>query len=273
MGDPRSPVAEVDRAEWQATERSEAPDQLVREEPLEIRLRGVPIAVVMRTPGHDEELVRGFLRTEGIVETDAAITSIRYCNDIDDPEAEHNVVQVVLDPSVEIDLARIRRNMFTSSSCGVCGKASLEHALAVAGPLPPDASRVELQVLYALPQRLRTEQPLFSSTGGLHAAGLFDASGSPLVVREDIGRHNAVDKAVGWAGRNPQRSPVAMMVSGRVSFEITQKALAARIPVIAAVSAPSSLAVELARRSNMTLVAFVRGERLCVYAGEDRIQK
>lgn len=269
MVDPRSPVADVERVQWRDDERAVVGDQLVREEPLEIRVRGVPIAVLMRTPGHDEELVRGFLRTEGIVPEHDAVRSIRYCDQIDDPQAEHNVIQVALADDVEVDLAKLRRNMFTSSSCGVCGKASLQRAMAVAGPLPLGGS-ISRQQIGELPDRLRREQAVFSATGGLHAAGLFDAQAQMLVVREDIGRHNALDKAVGYLAGRDETAQV-LMVSGRVSFEIAQKALAARIPIVAAVSAPSSLAVDLAQRAQMTLIAFVRGARLSVYAHPQRI--
>ena len=180
-------------------------------------------------------------------------------------------MQVVLREDVEVDLARLRRRTFTSSSCGVCGKASLENALAVAGPLAIRGC-IELRHLYGLVDRLRERQAVFSATGGLHGAGVFDERGDPLAVREDIGRHNAVDKVVGWSGQNPECDPFVLMVSGRVSFEIVQKALAARVPVVAAVSAPSSLAVELAREAGVTLVAFVRGARLSVYAHPERIR-
>ncbi len=272
MADPETsdPLVVVDRTEWKGADAEAGEDRVVREEPLEIRIGGVPIAVVMRTPGHDEELVTGFLLTERIVDDVGAIESVRHCSTVDTPEAEDNVVQVVLREGVEVDVAALRRNLYASSSCGVCGKASIDRAMACAAPLRDDV-RVSVDLLYALPDRLRAAQPVFAQTGGLHAAGLFDADGNALVVREDVGRHNAVDKAVGVSAR-AGAAPVVLMVSGRVSFEIAQKALAARVPIVAAVSAPSSLAVDLARRSGLTLVGFLRGRRLCVYAGEQRVQ-
>jgi FdhD protein len=269
--DSSDPLVVVSRTQWREGAADEGEDRLVREEPLEIRIGGVPIAVVMRTPGHDEELVTGFLLTERIIQDAAEIESVRHCTTVDTPEAEDNVMQAVLAEGVEVDVAALRRNLYSSSSCGVCGKASIEQAMACAGPLHDDA-RVSVDLLYALPDRLRAAQPVFAHTGGLHAAGLFDAHGNAIAVREDVGRHNAVDKVVGFRARHPEGArAVVLMVSGRVSFEIAQKALAARIPIIAAVSAPSSLAVELARRSGLTIVGFLRDRRLCVYAGEDRV--
>lgn len=264
--------ARVRRTEWMEEKATETDDYVVREEPLEIRIGGVPVAVVMRTPGDDEDLVRGFLLTERIVETLGAVASIRHCTSVDAPEAEDNVIQVVMRPGIDLDLARLRRNLYASSSCGLCGKASIEQVMQVAPPLR-DRTRVPLGTLYAVPERLREHQTVFSQTGGLHAAGLFDASGRVLVVREDVGRHNAVDKVVGSAARagDLPLSGHVLAVSGRVSFEIAQKAVAAGISMIAAVSAPSSLAIELARRAGLTLAAFVRGRRLCVYAGDDRV--
>jgi FdhD protein len=249
-------------------------DLLAREEPLEIRVNQVALAVVMRTPGDDEELVRGFLLSERIIDSITDIADLRHCDSVDTPEAEDNVMLVRLVPSVDVDLAALRRNLYASSSCGVCGKASIEVALA----LPSfDARRsldvrVGADVLATLPDRLRAEQHVFARTGGLHGAGLFEPSGDLLVVREDVGRHNAVDKVIGWAVAHAVAlDRCVLMVSGRVSFEIVQKALALAIPIIAAVSAPTSLAVELAREAGMTLVGFVRDGRLCVYAGAQRL--
>jgi FdhD protein len=252
--------------------RTESEDVVVREEPLEIRIGGVPLAVVMRTPGHDEDLARGFLVTERVVERAAEVASVRHCTTVEAPEAENNVMQVVLAPGVQVDLARLRRNLYASSSCGICGKATIDNVLDVAPPIE-DAVTVTADVLYGLPAALRGEQDVFSRTGGLHAAGLFAPDGTRLVVREDVGRHNAVDKTIGWAlaaGRVPLHGTI-LMVSGRVSYEIVQKALAARIPVVAAVSAPSSLAVELAQAGGLTLVAFLRDRSLGAYAGVQRI--
>jgi len=252
---------------------SEGEDVVVREEPLEIRIGGVPLVVVMRTPGHDEDLARGFLVTERVVARVDEIASVRHCTTVEAPEAENNVVQVVLAPGVHVDLARLRRNLYASSSCGICGKATIDNVLDVAPPVHDDAATVTADVLYGLPAALRGEQEVFQRTGGLHAAGLFTPDGTRLVVREDVGRHNAVDKAIGWAlahGRMPLHGTI-LMVSGRVSYEIVQKALAARIPIVAAVSAPSSLAVDLAQAGGLTLVAFLRDRSLGVYAGAQRI--
>lgn len=264
---------EVPRTRWNGEGAASDADTLVREEPLEIRVGGVPIAVVMRSPGHDEELTRGFLLTERIVQSATEVATIRHCTTVEEPEAEDNVILATLTDGVEVDLARLRRNVYASSSCGICGKATIDLALAHAPPLPKDDFRVAPELLYRLPDLLRSAQEVFDRTGGLHAAALFDERGEMLVAREDIGRHNAVDKAIGWAASN-DRLPLArciLLVSGRVSYEIAQKALAARIPIVAAVSAPSSLAVDLAERAGITVVAFLRGRSMSVYTGGQRI--
>jgi FdhD protein len=254
--------------------RSEACEDLVaREEPLEIQLGGASLAVVMRTPGCDEELALGFLVTERVIQSPACVASLRHLASSSDPAAEDNVVRVQLAPGVDVDLESLRRNFYASSSCGICGKATLDHALASASPLV-DASRFDPKFLYELPEKLERAQPVFARTGGLHAAGLFDADGRLLAVREDVGRHNAVDKVVGFALRG-DRLPLSghvLLVSGRISFEIVQKALVAGIPVIAAISAPTSLAVEFATRADMTLVGFLRGRSLNVYGAHERVE-
>ena len=247
-------------------------DAVAREEPLEIQVRGVSVAVLMRTPGHDEELARGFLVTERIVRAADEITAVRHCRVVEDPAAEDNVIAVSLRADVALDLEALRRNLFTSASCGICGKATIDQALAVAPPLD-DPTRVAPAAVRAVMTRLAAAQPVFAATGGLHGAGLFTADGALRVVREDVGRHNAVDKVVGWAlARGPL--PLAghiLAVSGRISFEIAQKALAARIPIVAAVSAPTSLAVDLAERAGLTLVGFARGESFNIYGERERI--
>ncbi len=246
-------------------------DDVAVEEPLELQVQGASIAVVMRTPGHDLELATGFLVTEGVVQRAADIRSIRHCTTAPSPEAEENVVQVQLADGVDVDLERLRRNLYASSSCGVCGKASLDNVV-VRCAVVDAAMRVPGALLAALPDRLRAAQATFSTTGGLHAAGLFDATGAPLIVREDVGRHNAVDKVVGWmvgAGRDP--STTILLVSGRLSFEVVQKAAVARIPIVAGISAPTSLAVALAARTGLTLVGFLRGPTMNVYAGAERV--
>jgi len=230
---------------------AEIEDQVAVEEPLEIRLDGHPVAVVMRTPGHDEELAAGFLVTEGIV---SSVDQLRKI----EPRPEENRVLVFLADGVAVDLGRLTRHLFTGSSCGLCGKATLE---AIFTDFPPIERGIEISdaVLLAAPAKLRAAQTTFESTGGLHAAGIFSADGELLVLREDIGRHNAVDKVIGHALLNGiDLKSTLLLVSGRLSFEIMQKALAARIPAVAAISAPSSLAVEFARKSGQTLIGFLR---------------
>lgn len=256
----------------------ERADILTTEEPLEIRLsvagRSKTLAVTMRTPGADFELAAGFLFGEGVISSPEQIVSISYCRDDDLPlEQLYNIAIVELDPTSEPDLRSLERHFYTSSACGVCGKASLE-ALALRGvtPIASDVS-VSPAVVTGLGESLRTGQGVFDSTGGLHAAGLFTSDGEIVAVREDVGRHNAVDKLVGWALLD-RRLPLddhIVMVSGRSSFEILQKCLAARVPIVCSVSAPSSLAVDIAREFGITLVGFLRGERFNVYAGAARI--
>lgn len=263
---------QVARTRFEETRCSHAPDSVAREEPLEIQIGGASLAVVMRTPGHDLELVTGFLLTERIVSGPGDIESVRPCGEVTEPAAEDNVVRAILGEGLRVDLERLRRNLFASSSCGVCGKATIEAALEAAPPLE-DAAHFEAELLYVLPERLRGAQPVFDATGGLHGAALFDAAGRLLVAREDVGRHNAVDKIVGWAARTgsfPLPGHI-LMVSGRVSFEIVQKALAARIPLVAAVSAPSSLAIELAEASGIAIAGFLRGRSLSLYGDRGRI--
>ncbi|HEX6895736.1 MAG TPA: formate dehydrogenase accessory sulfurtransferase FdhD [Bryobacteraceae bacterium] len=241
-------------------------DLLAIEEPLEIRLGDQTVSITMRTPGHDTELAAGFLYTEGIL---SSARQIRHIH------ASKNAVSVDLNPDVEIDLERLRRNFYTTSSCGVCGKASIE-ALHVQGcpVLPRNGLVISSAAIHRLPDVLRGDQRVFDLTGGLHGAALFDAEGNLTLVREDVGRHNAVDKLIGsefLAGHLPL-SEKLLLVSGRASFELTQKAVMAGIPILAAVGAPSSLAVETARRFNMTLLGFVRDGRFNIYSGSSRIQ-
>jgi len=247
-------------------------DVVVREEPLEIQVRGTTLAVVMRTPGHDLELVRGFLVSERVVQRATDILSVRHCTVVPDPIAEDNVVAVALREEVALDLDALRRNLFASSSCGICGKATIENALAVAPPLA-DPAQFPASFFRGLTERMAPAQTVFARTGGLHAAALVAPDGTLRIVREDIGRHNAVDKVVGWALER-DLVPLAghvLLVSGRISFEIVQKALAARIPAIAAVSAPSSLALDLAERAGMLLVGFLRGDRFNAYGARARL--
>ena len=258
-----------------AHERS---DVLATEEPLELRVvlagKSRTVAITMRTPGSDFELAAGFLYGEGVVTRADQIVTISYCKDSDlPPEQLYNIVIIELDPTSQPDLRPLDRHFYTSSACGVCGKASLD-AIALRGTQPVmSTASVASTVIAVLPDGLRAVQGLFESTGGLHAAGLFDRDGELVVVREDVGRHNAVDKLVGWALLE-RRLPLdehIVMVSGRSSFEILQKCLAARVPIVCSVSAPSSLAVDVAREFGMTLVGFLRGSQFNVYAGAQRI--
>ncbi|KRV49589.1 formate dehydrogenase family accessory protein FdhD [Wenjunlia vitaminophila] len=250
-------------------------DTLVAEEPLEIRLNGKPLAITMRTPGDDFALAVGFLVSEGVVADASDVSRIAYCAGATaDGSNTYNVVDVRLAPGVPVPDITLERNVYTTSSCGLCGKASLDAVRTtarwpVAGPGP----RLRPDVLSALPDALRAAQGVFHQTGGLHAAGLFTPDGDVLDVREDVGRHNAVDKLVGRAyqqGALPLRDTV-LLVSGRASFELVQKAVMAGIPALAAVSAPSSLAVELAAETGLTLVGFLRGRSMNVYAGAERV--
>jgi len=253
-------------------------DRVATEEPLEIRVveagRAATVAVTMRTPGADFELAAGFLYGEGVIEHVRDLQTIRYCSgSAPDAAQRYNIVNVALRPGLSFAPSPLERHFFTSSACGVCGKAGLD-MLALRGLAPlQDSLLVDARVICSLPEALRRSQKIFAATGGLHAAAAFDRWGELIAVREDIGRHNAVDKLVGWAaldGRLPLNDAI-LMLSGRLSFEIVQKALAARIPAVCAVSAPSSLAVSLARRFDMTLIGFVRGSRFNIYAGAERI--
>ncbi|MBJ7463032.1 MAG: formate dehydrogenase accessory sulfurtransferase FdhD [Mycolicibacterium sp.] len=252
------------------------PETLAVEEPLEIRVNGTPLTVTMRTPGSDVELAQGFLLTEGLVSRREDIAAVQYCSGAGpDGLNTYNVLDVTLAQGVPMPDVDVTRNFYTTSSCGVCGKASLD-AVRLSSKHSPgdDPLVVDAAMLAALPDKLRDRQKVFAATGGLHGAALFDAHGTALVVREDIGRHNAVDKVIGWAlesGRVPLTGAV-LLVSGRASFELTQKAVMAGIPLLAAVSAPSSLAVDLAAQSGLTLVAFLRGDSMNVYTRPDRVR-
>ena len=254
----------------------EVEDILVTEEPLEIRLGHGPLdereefrlSVTMRTPGNDEELALGFLFTEGLITGPEEVIRVAYCEDVN-PEERGNVVRVELRLEVELDPAKWQRNFYTTSSCGVCGKSSIEAVQATcARPIAPWGD-VDPAMIIALPDRMREAQTVFRHTGGIHAAALFDRTGKLLLLREDVGRHNAVDKVIG-AALNVQlpTSNTQLLVSGRAGFELVQKCVVAGIPLMAAVGAPSSLAVKLARESGLTLVGFLRGERFNVYAPE-----
>ncbi|MBL7775508.1 MAG: formate dehydrogenase accessory sulfurtransferase FdhD [Saprospiraceae bacterium] len=252
------------------------PDLLAREEPLEIRIQHGPgerrkqlsLAVTMRTPGEDAELATGFLFTEAIIQKPEQVLSARWL--------EENTLLMDLDPGLSVDVARLSRHLFTSSSCGVCGKASLDAVQTVSCYYPVQGKPLLApETLYHLPETLRQAQTTFESTGGLHAAGLFDADGRLLLLREDVGRHNAVDKIIGAALRSAYPLPfrdLILLVSGRAGFELVQKAAMAGLPVLAAVGAPSSLAYELADMSGMTLIGFLRDKRFNLYTHPERLR-
>ena len=254
---------------------SARPDTLAVEEPLEVRVDGTSVTVTMRTPGDDFDLALGNLITEGVLRGATQVSRLMHCVDEDETGSPtYTVVDVSLAPGVVPDLARSARSSYQSSACGVCGKTSID-AITTTSPYAVAADDVRLSpaVVAGLPDLLRARQKVFDRTGGLHAAGVFTPDGQALVVREDVGRHNAVDKVVGWAAREA-RLPLAghvLVVSGRASFELVQKAVMAGVPALVAVSAPSSLAVDLARESGLTLVAFTRAPRFTVYAGAQRL--
>ncbi len=254
-------------------------DQLATEEPMEIRLLAGgakrPVAVTMRTPGNDFELAAGFLFGEGVLRSREEIRAISYCLDSEvDADQQYNIVNVALRDAHLPELHSLERHFYTTSACGVCGKASLEALRLRECPVIPPGPLVTTELLTSLSEKLRGAQGLFQATGGLHAAALFDREGNAVALREDVGRHNAMDKLVGWAfleGRLPLHDHI-VMVSGRASFELLQKGLMAGIPIFCAVSAPSSLAVDVAREFGITLVGFLRGERFNIYVGAERIQ-
>jgi FdhD protein len=247
-----------------------APDEVAAEEPLEIRVEGHSIAVVMRTPGHDRELAAGFALSEGIVRNGSDIFEITSCLTTERPS--DNVVQIALRDPARFDVAKFSRHVFSSSSCGICGRATIEAAMQQFQPIE-SAPTVDAKTLLSLPAKLAAAQKTFQRTGGLHACALFAADGALLLLREDVGRHNALDKLIGHellANRLPLGNRV-LLLSGRVSFEMMQKALAAGIAIVAAISAPTSLAVDFARANNQTLVGFLRGETMNVYTGAERL--
>jgi FdhD protein len=260
--------------EWDDGQSHRKEDYLAAEEPLEIRVGDTPLSVTMRTPGHDIELAAGFLFTEGLVGRRAQILALEEPESADVDENLGNVVSARLAQDADYDPEKMRRNFFAASSCGICGKASIDAIRARALSAPNPDFRLDPEILVRLPETLRQSQAVFGRTGGLHAAALFDRTGALLVLREDIGRHNAVDKVIGWALLD-NRAPLGdtiLLVSGRGGFEIVQKAIVAGLPVVASVSAPSSLAVRLAREMGQTLIGFLRGRRFVVYAGDSRLE-
>jgi FdhD protein len=267
-------------SEWDDGELRRKDDYLAAEEPLEIRVGDEPLSVTMRTPGHDLELAAGFLFTEGLIQSRSQLLALEVAtpqngsqNLAQDGAKNGNVVRVEISPDAAPDMEKMRRHFFAASSCGICGKASIDAIRSRALAAPNANFRLDAEILVRLPEKLRAAQDVFERTGGLHAAALFDVRGELLVLREDIGRHNAVDKVIGWAlleGRMPIADCV-LLVSGRGGFEIVQKAIVAGLSVVASVSAPSSLAVQLARELRLTLIGFLRGRRFVIYSGEERI--
>ncbi len=262
--------SEISITRYRSGDSVEEDDHVACEEPLEIRVEGNSVAIVMRTPGNDEELTAGFLLSEGIVSDRRDIFEISQCPS--QAGQQGNVIDVLLTDSSRLDLAALTRNVFTSSSCGICGKATIESVFQRFPPVTGDF-RVAAELILTFPQTLRAAQATFERTGGLHASALIDASGEMSVLREDVGRHNALDKVIGYALMNDllPLSEHSLMLSGRISFELVQKALSAGIPVVVGISAPSSLAVEFARESGQALVGFLRGTSMNIYAGSGRI--
>jgi FdhD protein len=259
-------------SEWDDGHFHRKDDYLAAEEPLEIRVGTEPLSVTMRTPGHDLELAAGFLFTEGIVSSADQIVSLQPEVSGDNPNVG-NLVRAELVPEAIPDFSKMQRHFFAASSCGICGKASIDSIRSRLLKAPNPDFRCAPELLVKLPDVLRSSQDVFQRTGGLHAAALFDSTGALQVLREDIGRHNAVDKVIGWAlqgGQIPLANSV-LLVSGRGGFEIVQKAIVAGLPVVASVSAPSGLAVQLARELRQTLIGFLRGRRFVIYSGEERI--
>jgi FdhD protein len=272
MRHPPQRVKTTDVVEWNEGRDRRIPDDLAVEEPLQIRIDGAPVTITMRTPGDDFELAAGFLYAEGIVDRRSDISRISYGRAADGC-ATGNVVEVLLRPERLVDIGALQRHFVAASSCGVCGRTSIDGLRARGTPIPNTAFRITPDLLTHLPAVLRAAQRVFGRTGGLHAAGLFEADGTLVAAREDIGRHNAVDKVIGDALLH-ERLPLGdsvLLVSGRGGFEIVQKALVAGVPVLASVSAPSSLAVQMARDGGLTLVGFLRHHRFVVYSHADRI--
>lgn len=265
-------ILSVDAASGAAT-RETASDRVATEQPLEIRVEGRSVAVVMRTPGHDEELAAGFLLSEGVARTRHDIFEISQCPSIPTGLEENNVVDVLLSKGTRVDLDQLTRHVFSSSSCGICGKATIESVFQSFDPIPSSGMTITAGAVLSLPEKLRATQDTFEETGGLHASALFSRDGDLLITREDVGRHNALDKVIGNAlleGILPL-SETVLLVSGRISFELVQKALAAGVPLIAGISAPSSLAIQFAEASNQTLIGFLRDNRMNIYTHGERI--
>ena len=276
---PRQGIGAISITKVDGKKESSAQDIVALEEPLEIRLGygseerlQKSISVTMRTPGHDFELALGFLFSEAIINQMSDVENIHYCEDVGKQEEKENVVRVELAREVQPDLESLERNFYVSSSCGVCGKSSID-AVEVSCSVLSDSSSASRELVFSLTKELESKQYLFSVTGGIHASGLFDLQGNLIFIREDIGRHNALDKIIGavLAKKNIDFSKTILLLSGRAGFELVQKAIRAGIPIVAAVGAPSSLAVELANNFNLTLVGFLRDKTFNIYSGKERI--
>ncbi len=282
MGMTKPSVSSVNITRINANQPEQTLDLLAVEEPMEIRLGFGPmdmrqqksVSVTMRTPGNDFELALGFLFTEGIIQNPNDVYKIHYCTELNTKENLENIVRVELKPDLEIDLSKLQRNFYTTSSCGVCGKESIEAIMTNCPVLLPDYSvQINPQTITQLPDKLRAQQNVFEHTGGIHACALFDTEGNLLLLREDVGRHNALDKLIGAALNLPAIQPnkTILLLSGRASFELLQKAAMAGIPIVCAVGAPSSLAVQTAQSFNITLVGFLRNQRFNIYSTPQRI--
>ena len=278
----KTPVHPVEVLRFTGDTTSTAPDLVVTEEPLEIRVGYGPaqdrkqfsLSVTMRTPGQDEALCLGFVFTEGLIDSKEQVLSVKYCEDLGRSEGMENLMRVELQPEVSIDPEHFKRNFYTTSSCGVCGKASIDAIKVACGPVERVPFALSKHMITSLPQKLREAQQVFKHTGGLHASALFDAAGNLVAYQEDVGRHNALDKLIGLMLMKGETNlnQYLLMLSGRISFELVQKALRAGIGVIAAVGAPSSLAVSLAQEFNITLIGFLKADRFNVYSGKEELE-
>lgn len=275
------PVKAVEIIRVERSSSQQKSDLIVAEEPLEIRVGHGPehdrqqfsLSVTMRTPGADEQLCLGFLFTEGIINSADEVMSIKYCHDLGRKEGDENLMRVELKPSVQISSDQFQRNFYTTSSCGVCGKASIDAIKVTCNPLPEQKLKISGKVLFGLPEQLKAAQDVFKHTGGLHASAFFDIKGKLLARNEDVGRHNALDKLIGSMLQNERQvmQNSILVLSGRISFELVQKALRAGVQLIAAVGAPSGLAVQLAEEFGMTLVGFLKEDRFNIYTGKERL--
>ncbi len=276
-----TPVQAVEVLKVGASPPETLPDLVVSEEPLEIRIGHGPsdnrqqfsLSVTMRTPGNDEQLCLGFLYTEGIISSMEEVLSVKYCEDLGKTEGMENLMRVELKPSVEISQEQFKRNFYTTSSCGVCGKASIDAIKVSCEVISNKSISIKKEVLFGLPDQLRKAQQVFEHTGGLHASGLFDVQGNLIAHHEDVGRHNALDKLIGASLLTDLTvlKTSVLVLSGRISFELVQKALRAQIQIITAVGAPSSLAVSLAEEFGITLVGFLKNDRFNIYTGKERV--